>query len=251
MTSALGSWLLSQLQRPTGPHREACGHQSHRSSTKPSHLNIRIPQALRTSQWAVPVVRPLPAPKLYIRILSGRIKGVWELLHHLRASVIRTVTLGKSSAPPKCCLKLPYTPHSLVGFSSAQAHPTQYRAAWSNQDSESETGGANCSRGKGRNNFPSLLTLAPLCQKSWTQLGQRSLWKASSTQAHSKECLSQAEPLLPLGMAHRKMIVFWFQFVVVVACFVLFCFLVFFVFCFFLFFFFLGLEYSGYKIPAQ
>jgi hypothetical protein len=78
-----------------------------------------FPKALRPSQWEVPVVNPLPIPKLYIRILSRRTKGVRELLCHPRASVIRAVTLGKRSALLKHCLKLYHTPHWLVGLLSA------------------------------------------------------------------------------------------------------------------------------------
>jgi hypothetical protein len=50
---------------------------------------------------------------LYIRILSRRIKVVLELFCHVRASVIRAVTLEKRSALLKCHLKLPH-PLSLL-----------------------------------------------------------------------------------------------------------------------------------------
>ena len=145
--------------------REVCGHLSCRSSTKPSHLQIRYLQALRPSQWEVPFVRSCPTPKLYIRILSRRNKGMWELLRPVRASIIRavTLTLGKRPALLKCHLKLPHTPRWLVGS-------TQSRAVWSNwggQGKGGDRGGASCSRGNGKDSpflWPSFLfvwTLMP------------------------------------------------------------------------------------------
>jgi hypothetical protein len=73
------------------------------AAPQPFHTWIRYPQALRPSQWEVPTVRPWPTPKLYIRLLSRRNKGVWELLYRLRASVIRAVTqlLGEEICSPK------------------------------------------------------------------------------------------------------------------------------------------------------
>jgi hypothetical protein len=87
-------------------------------------MQINFPQALRPNQWEVPAVRPWPTPKLYIRILSRRNKGMWELLCYLRSSIIRAVTqlLGKRSALPKHHLKLPHTHHWLVGRLSTGQH---------------------------------------------------------------------------------------------------------------------------------
>jgi hypothetical protein len=74
-----------------------------------------------------------------VRILLRRNKGMWELFHCLRASVIRAVALplGKRSALLKFYQKLPCTPYWLVSLSLSQPHLTQCRmmgaASWSNQ----------------------------------------------------------------------------------------------------------------------
>jgi hypothetical protein len=50
------------------------------TAPSPHTCKQRFPKALRPNHWEVPVVRPLPTPKLYIRILSGKIRGVQDLL---------------------------------------------------------------------------------------------------------------------------------------------------------------------------
>ena len=158
---ASGSCRSYSLPQPPTLLREGCGHQLRGISTKSSHMQIKFLQVLRQSQWEVPVVRPLPAPKLYIRSLSRSIKGVWELLHHLRASVIRTVKLVKRTALPKS-LKLCHTPHWLVDLLSAQPDPTQCRVAWSNQ-----------------------VTGKAWQRQRWSQLQQQKWWKQLPLPAHT------------------------------------------------------------------
>jgi hypothetical protein len=73
-----GIWscLLAPVEvtAPTAPTGEGRGYQSHRNSTKPSHMQIRF----SPSQWKVPVVEPWITPRTVYKSIQG-IKGTWEL----------------------------------------------------------------------------------------------------------------------------------------------------------------------------
>jgi hypothetical protein len=97
--------LLLKLQPPTVTHRELCSHQSPRSSTKPSHMQIRFPQSSKTKPMRITCYQTLITTKLYMRILSRKIKGMLEIPPSA-PSVLRDVTFGKSSALLKCHLNL-------------------------------------------------------------------------------------------------------------------------------------------------
>jgi hypothetical protein len=62
----LGPWLLScSYSLPQTPLqcREICGHQSCRSTTKPSHMHIRIPQSSQTKPMRSNCWQTLTNPK--------------------------------------------------------------------------------------------------------------------------------------------------------------------------------------------
>ena len=116
----LGSWILWDLQPPTGPHREVCCHKSHRSSTKPSHMQINSPQSSQTKPMRSTCCQILTYPKLCIRILSGRIKSGPELLHRLSLPSKELEHWGRDQLSQST--KLHCTSHWLVGLLSC---PTQ------------------------------------------------------------------------------------------------------------------------------
>jgi hypothetical protein len=79
-------------------------------------MNRAIKWSLRNyNQWEVPVVRPLPIPKLYVRILSRKDWGA-RTTPLSETFVPRAATLGKRSALPKwkCHLMPCCTPTWLV-----------------------------------------------------------------------------------------------------------------------------------------
>ena len=115
-----------EVTAPRVPTGEMCGYPPCRNSTKPSHMKLRFPPNSQSKPMRGTCCRTLNHPQNYINPIQG-IKGVQELLHHPRTSVLRAVTLGKRSALLKCHLKLCSTPHWLVGLSLAQPNATQCR----------------------------------------------------------------------------------------------------------------------------
>jgi hypothetical protein len=109
----------------TAPHTENRGHQPHGAAPlSPSSCRWGISgQANRKHLLSDP-----PHPRTAHKILCRRNKGVWEWLHHLRASVTRAVTL-----PGKRTLSWKLSPaeaplHSALSLASPL--PTQLGFAW-------------------------------------------------------------------------------------------------------------------------
>jgi hypothetical protein len=161
----LDSWLLSHSYSLPQPPTERSVAISHIGVTKPSHKQLRYLQALRPSQWEAPVIRTWFTWKLNIRILSRRNKGVWELHHHLRASVIRAVTLclGRSLLSWNATRISPaLLTGQLASFKLSPAQATQCRVKWSNCG---ERGGDSCSLGGNGDDSSFLLWLPPPLKK--------------------------------------------------------------------------------------
>jgi hypothetical protein len=122
------------------------------------------------------VVRPVPIPKLYKRILSGRIRYM-RTTPTSEPFVLRAVTLGKRSALPKCLLRLCCTTHWLVSFSKAQPDWTQCRELQQTQRQREVEPTAAAEAGK-RLAFPAHTCFPspePLHQ-AWPEISAESLW---------------------------------------------------------------------------
>jgi hypothetical protein len=149
------------------PPRKVCGHQSCRSGTKPSIIQIRSPQALRPRQWEVPAVRPWPTPKLYIRILSRSNKGVWELLHlrdfHQSCNTAAWEEVCSPETPTETSRHSSLASLSLARLSTGRwvQHLGATEAATA---TAGDWGGCRCSLGSGGNS-PYLLASLPF---AWT-----------------------------------------------------------------------------------